>query len=158
MTAPQLSLFPWFGQVEKTPVKTVPVRSHTRRVSGESPKKPKAHPKPESANTPKKVHRSGHSGQELRDMALAGHERRNGDWLSAVRLEAARTALARGTVSADDIAHIPLPDGASANVRGVLFNSPWFEFAGFVRSERPEAHRNRINSWRLSAAGRKALE
>jgi len=100
----------------------------------------------------------GLTGLERRDSAHAAQERRYHDWLHEARLVAARVAWRNGQVCADDVAHLPLPDGASPNVRGGLFNSPWFEFAGFVRSQRPEAHHNRINAYRLTAAGVAAME
>lgn len=93
------------------------------------------------------------TGQQLRDTTLSAQERRHGDWMASVRAEAIRIAYERGTVSADDIAYIPLPEGASPNVRGGVFNHPLFEFSGFVRSKRPEAHFNRLNEYRLSRAG-----
>jgi hypothetical protein len=100
----------------------------------------------------------GFTGRQLRDLAITSQERRYHDWLHEARLVAARVAWSNGQVCADDVAHLPLPDGASPNVRGGLFNSPWFEFAGFVRSQRPEAHHNRINAYRLTAAGVAAME
>ena len=98
------------------------------------------------------------SGRQRRDLALASQERRYHDWLHEARLVAARVAWSNGQVCADDVAHLPLPDGASPNVRGGLFNSPWFEFCGFTRSQRSEAHHNRINAYRLTAAGVAAME
>lgn len=98
------------------------------------------------------------TGLQRRDNAHAAQERRYHEWLQAARLEAARVAWKHGQVSADDIAHLPLPDDASPNVRGGVFNSPWFEFAGFTRSRRPEAHHNRLNCYRLTAAGVAAVE
>ncbi len=92
-------------------------------------------------------------GKARRDSALSAQERRYGDWLQQARVLAVAIAASRGTVSADDLAHLPLPDSASPNVRGALFNHPWFAFAGFTRSKRPEAHHNRINLYRLTTLG-----
>lgn len=90
------------------------------------------------------------TGEQLKTVALAAHERRHGEWLTAVRKAAMLHAFTHGTVNADDIAHIPLPEGASPNVRGAIFNCPEFVFVGFVRSKRPEAHANRLNSYALA--------
>lgn len=98
------------------------------------------------------------TGLQRRDSAHAAQERRYHDWLQAARTVAAGVAWKQGQVSADDIAHLPLPEGASPNVRGGVFNSPWFEFAGFTRSRRPEAHYNRLNCYRLTTAGVDAIE
>jgi hypothetical protein len=98
------------------------------------------------------------TGRQRRDSAHAAQQRRYHEWLQSVRLVAARVAWSNGQVCADDVAHLPLPDGASPNVRGGLFNSPWFEFAGFTRSRRPEAHHNRLNCYRLTTAGVDVIE
>lgn len=144
MTA-QLSLFQWFGSRLEPEVRKVRVRSHDRVVPGAAPTRPRRVTKATSAAA---------TGKEMRDYALAAQERRYGDWLAYARLVAVSHAGEHGTVSADDIAHLPLPKGASPNVRGPVFNHHWFEFVGFTRSKRPEAHHNRINVYALSASGR----
>jgi len=98
------------------------------------------------------------TGRQRRDNAHAAQQRRYHDWMEAVRLEAARIAATNGQVCADDIAHLGLPDGASPNVRGPVFNHRWFAFAGFTRSRRPEAHHNRLNAYCLTPEGRAAME
>lgn len=100
----------------------------------------------------------GLTGRQRRDRAHAAQQRRYHEWMAFARIEAARIAARNGQVCADDIAHLGLPEGASPNVRGPVFNSPWFEFCGFVRSRRPEAHYNRLNCYRLTTAGVDVIE
>ena len=128
---------PMFGD-EPAPetYRSVPVRSHMRRMRGDTPQTPRPTPTL--------------TGRQLRDTAIAAHERNHSAWLAEVRREAIRVAFEHGTVCADDIAHIPLPEGASPNVRGAVFNCREFVFVGFVRSKRPEAHANRLNSYTLA--------
>jgi hypothetical protein len=97
------------------------------------------------------------TGRQRRDSAHAAQQRRYHEWMAFARVEAARIAARDGQVCADDIAHLGLPEGASPNVRGPVFNHAWFAFAGFTRSRRPEAHHNRLNAYRLTPEGRAAM-
>ena len=87
---------------------------------------------------------------------LAGMQRaaegRDG-WLAYARSVAVRIAREWGCVSSDDLwaAGITPPPNTSSNIFGSVFaGDSRFVFMGYVKSQRPSAHRNLLRVWRLS--------
>lgn len=133
MDALQLDLFG--NPAASPPPPPILVREHLRRRSYQTPK----------------------SGRQLRDEALKEFEEKRAEWLRNARRTALLIAADQGgMVSADDVS-IPLPTGASPNLRGALFKSPWFAHQGFIPSTRPSRHANRISRYSLTQEGRAAL-
>lgn len=132
MDAMQLDLFG--NPAPPPPPAPILVREHVRRRVAPAPK----------------------TAIALRDEAIAKIQADRKEWLAKARGVALVVAADAGSVSADDI-NIPLPTGASPNIRGAIFWSRWFAPAGYIKSIRPQGHANRIARYHLTQEGRAAL-
>lgn len=90
------------------------------------------------------------TGEELKDAGMKKAANNHKTELQTVQAIARDLARIRKIISIDDVRElIPPGQWTLGNGAGSVFDGNEWEWAGFIRSKRPEAHSRMIRTWRL---------